>query len=96
MVSVKHLEGIPLRLEPLDGTRKGIEELVLALEGVVEGDDAARTGVAAYVEQHVATVEAGRVVAGNEVPHDDAVTLAHHDVLVPLHPAMGRTEEVGL
>lgn len=60
----------------------------------MESDDATVAGIAAHVEEHVASIEAGRVVARDEIPHHHAVALHDHDVLVPLHPSMGWTEEI--
>lgn len=62
----------------------------------MKGDDAAVAGVAPHIEQHVAPVEAGGIVACHEVPHHHAVAQHHHDVLLPLHPPMRRAEQVGV
>lgn len=94
---IEHLERIALRLQPLYGARKGIENLVVALERIVERDDGAGTCVAAHIEQHVATIETGGIVARNEVPHHNAVAAALDEhIMIVEHPPVGRTEKVGL
>ena len=91
----KHLKLVALCHEPFDGTRQGEEEFVETLHGVVERDDAARTGKALHVVQDVVAIQALGIVARHEVPHHDAVTLLDKHILLPFHPAVGRTEEVG-
>ena len=71
-VLLKYFEGVALGLEPFDGCREGCAELVDTFQGVVEGDDAAVTGVALDIVQHVVGREPFGVVAGNKVPHNDA------------------------
>ena len=93
---IKYLEGVSLALQPFYGAREGVEDFVEAFDGVVEGDDAAWAGQVANIAEDIATVEAGGIVAGDEVPHDDAVVAAHPQVLRPRHPAVGRTKEVGV
>ena len=62
----------------------------------MEGDDAAVTGVALDVVEHVVGGHPFGVVAGDKVPHDDAELAGQPGILVEAHPAMGRTHEVGL
>ena len=94
LLLIKHLETVALRLQPFDGAWQGIEQFVVALDGVVEGDDATRSGIAADVEQNIAAVEACGIVACDKVPHDDAVALLHCSILLPFHPSVWWAEEV--
>ena len=41
---IKYLEGVSLALQPFYGAREGVEDFVVTLDGVVEGDDAAWAG----------------------------------------------------
>ena len=68
----------------------------MAFHGIVESDDAAGAGKAAHVQQDVTPVQAGGVVTGDEVPHHDLVAPLDKDILVPLHPSVRRSEEVGV
>ena len=70
-------------------------KIVDRAERVVEGDDGAVAGVLAHLAQYLAAIEFGIVVAGYEVPHDDAVSLAQRTVLSEAHDAVRRAEEVG-
>ena len=85
-----------MALQPFDGAREGIEDFVVTLDGVVEGDDAAWAGQVADIAQDIAAIEAGGIVARDEIPHNDAVIALHPEILRPRHPAVGRTEEVGV
>ena len=92
----KHLEAVALELEPLDAEGEGGAQLVDGLQGVVEGDDAARAGVAADVVEYVVGGEPLGVVAGDDVPHDDLELAAEQGILGNAHPAVRRAEEVGV
>lgn len=85
-----------MQLEPLDAKGQGGAQLVDGLDGVVEGDDAAGTGVAADVVEDVVGGEPLRVVTGDDIPHHDLVLAAKEGVLGNAHPAVWRTEEVGV
>ena len=96
-VLIKNLKGIALRLQPLDGTGKGIEDLVVALQRIVKGNDGTRSGIAAYIKEHIAPVKVGGVIARHQVPHHYAITAALHEhVMIVKHPAVRRSEQVGL
>ena len=94
VASIDRSEFIPLREEPFDGARERIQQFVLTLERIVESDNTAVAGIAPHVEQHVAPIESGGIVACHKVPHHHPIALAHHDVLVPLHPSVWWTEKV--
>ena len=70
--------------------------IVPGLQGVVEGDDGAATGVFHHIGKYLGPAEFLAVVARDNIPHHDAVVVAQHDVLLPAHPAVGRTEQAGV
>ena len=87
------LKLISLCLQPFDGAGQGGAEFVDAFQGVVEGDDGAVAGIAADIVIDVVGGEPLGIVAGDEVPHDDAVALREPVVDAVAHPTVGRTEE---
>ncbi len=92
----KHLEAVALELEPLDAEGEGGAQLVDGLQGVVEGDDAAGTGVTADIVEDIVGGHPAGVVACDDVPHDDLELAAEQGILGYAHPAVRRAEEVGV
>ena len=92
------LKFIALALEEADGSGEGILQIAVVpgLQGIVEGDDGAATGVFHHIGEYLGPAELLAVVARDDIPHHDAVVVAQHDVLLPAHPAMGRTEQAGV
>ena len=69
----------------------------MALKRIVERNDGAGARIATHVEQHVATIKTGGIVARNAVPHHNAVAAALDEhIMIVEHPPVGRTKEVGL
>ena len=95
-LSVEHLEFVALCFEPFDGAGQGIAQLLITFHRVVEGDDAAGTCVALDVAQYVGAVESFGIVAGHEIPHHDLVVVVQLVVLPPSHPAMRRSDQIGV
>lgn len=94
---VKDAEFVALIEQPFEGCGQDLPEFGDAAQGVVEGNDAAVARIATDVGEHFLGGEAAAVVAGYEVPHDDAVALASDGaVLHGTHPSVGWAEEVGL
>ena len=95
-LSVEHLEFVALCFEPFDGAGQGVAQLLMTFHRVVEGDDAAGTCVALDVAQYVVAVESFGIVAGHEIPHHDLVVVVQLVVLPPSHPAVRRSEQIGV
>ena len=62
----------------------------------MEGDDGATTGVFHHIGQNLWATKFLAIVAGDDVPHHDLIVVAQHDILLPAHPAMRRTEQAGV
>ena len=91
-----YLEFITLFLEITQGSRKGITQFFDGLERIVEGDDGTVTGIEHHIAQHVEGIEQVGIVTRDEIPHDNLVFASEHIVCSYPHPAVRRTEEVGM
>ena len=58
----------------------------------MEGDDGTITRVPLYIIKNVVRRHPFRVVAGDEIPHDDLVLPAEPGILCQSHPTVGRTD----
>ena len=90
-------ELISFLFQPSEYLGQGVLELVDAFERVVEGDDAAVSGVAFHVVHHVLGCEQTAVIARYDIPHHDFYADVSQDaILYHPNPAVRRSEEVGV
>src|SRR5574344_2471273 len=94
--SVKYLEFISLGFQPFNRFRKCKAKFVETLERVVEGDYRTIAGIALHIIYYTLGCHPLGIVAGDEVPHHYAIFATEPGILVPTHPSMGRTEEIGV
>ena len=78
------------------GLRERCLQLFNALQGVVEGDDAAIAGISLHIVHHIFCRHPFGIVARHHVPHDDLVSAVQPPILTWSHPAVRWTEEMGM
>ena len=98
LLRIYQLKLISFAFKEADSWREGILEVAVVpgLQGVMEGDDGAATGVFHHIGQNLGTLKFLAIVACDDIPHHDLVVVTQHDVLLPAHPAMRGTEQTGV
>lgn len=61
----------------------------------MEGNDRAVAGIFLYPLYYLLSTTLGAIVASHKIPHDDAVALAQHLILLGAHDAMRGAKQIG-
>ena len=71
-------------------------QLVDALKRIVKGNDRPVAGISLDIVEHVLGCYPLGIVAGDDIPHDDAILAVYPPIDRGPHPAVGRSEEMGV
>ena len=93
---LQYLKTIALLQQPFDTTWKGILKVLFGFQRIVKGDDGTIAYIVLQFTKHLLSIETLAIVAGNKVPHDNAIMAAQHMIRAISQPSMGWTKKITL